>query len=206
MTLLYYNSSSDVASGKVFVSDIISTYRFEAWDKLIADYNDADISVFGVDVALVVRLRAFLKIKNFGSAYPFTSTPEVRYKIGTYVPFPGYEVIITEFGTEVYPYQDTPQFLLYERQSLPEFRAFIPLAVIDALDYSVTMAASSTIDLNANIHDATQDFFSFQGLPTLIGFDINLNDGITADLEVYYTWFTYPFSSSEARTKVQITF
>lgn len=206
MAVLYYDPIPDYGSGKIFIESLVGTYRFECWDKILADIVDADITPFGSSPSISTRVRSFLKITDLGPSYPFTSTPEVRYKIGTYVPFPGYEVIITPEGKQVYPYQDTPQFLIYERQALPEFRAFIPLGGADEIDYSVTMGATPTINLDVNLHDATIDFFSFQGLQTLIGFDINLNDGIVADLEVYYTWFTYPFSSSETRPKINVTF
>jgi len=205
MVLLYYDNDASAGSGKVFFDDISGGVPIVAHQLITNDINAAGLPPSSFYRTRVARFRTFMKVTDFGGAKPFTSTPEVRYKLGTYVPVGGYEIIVTEEGIQTFPYQEEPGYLIYERQALPEYMVHvIPTAPGDD-NYAVTMADSLPVNYNVSLKDPRIDSQSFRSLPQAVGLDINLNDGVTVDLEMYYTFVTIFTSSSETRPKINVT-
>jgi len=205
MVLLYYDEDASAGSGKVFFESIEGGLPIVAHQLITNDINDADLPASSFYRTRVARFRTFLKVLDFGALYPFTSTPEVRYKLGTYVPIEGYEIIVDDSGVQTFGYQGTPGFLIYERQVLPEYQVHvIPTAPGDE-NYLVTMAESSPVNYNVALKEPRVDSQSFRSLPQAVGIDINLSDGVIVNLELYYTFVTIFTSSSETRPKINVT-
>jgi len=205
MVLLYYDDNASAGSGKVFFEDIEGGIPIVAHQLITNDINSAGLPTSTFYRTRVARFRTFMKVVNFGGALPFTSTPEVRYKLGTYVPIGGYEIIVTDTGVETFGYQEEPAYLIYERQALPEYMVHVIPTDPGDDNYLVTMADSSTINLNVSLKDPRIDSQSFRSLPQAVGLDINLTDGVVVDLEMYYTFVTIFTSSSETRPKINVT-
>jgi len=206
MTLTYYATDTSWGTGRIYYEDIEVALPAVIWSAVVGDFFEAEID-FGFDnFCLVCAWKPWIKITDLGLNYPFTSTPEVRYKIGTYYYVNGYDIVIDGEGYNALEYQSKPEFLIYERQALGEAWTAVFPNGDGFLDYAIVEADATILNLNAALHVPRQDFYSFQGLPNAQGININLNDGVKANLVVNYSWLPYYFSNSESRQKIVYSF
>lgn len=205
MGLVYYDDSAGAGSGTVWFNGITGGIPIIAHQLIANDYVDADIDTGTFNVALIARWHLFVKFSGLPALKPFTSTPEVRYKLGTYVPFAGYNLDTSPEGDVLTPYNCEPEFLIYDQQRTPTaFCLLNPLSATD-VDYTIVFGDYPLIYADCALRDPWISQETYQGLPLHIGANLNFTDGVTANIMMFYTFVTSYISGSETRPIVNAT-
>lgn len=204
MGLVFYDADGGAGSGVVFFENIEGGVPIVVHQLVANDYNSEGITTPGFNAALSVRWNFHLKVKDFGGAIPFTSTPEVRYKIGTVVPTLAYDLISDGGGTAWVPFNGEPSYLIYERQMSDNFGTHVIPFNPGFENYQGVFGNFEPINLNCKLRERFIDNDSYRGLRTAHAVDINLNDGIVVDIELVYVFTTMYISNTETRTIIDI--
>lgn len=159
------------------------------------------------DWARVVTCYPFLRIVEGLDKLPFTSFPELRYRLGNYSFMTGRDVIINEDGTvTTFPYFAHPEFLLYERSQLRPFRFTLLKDFLDDVPDEISYDVDGLPALPAQFFYMTSFYFGSNALENGYGLALNLVQDIVADLAIYYTWGTLQLSDSPPAQKVIFPF
>lgn len=143
---------------------------------------------------LYVTVNPLLKITEGLDKVPFGTTPEARYKIGSYSYIKGYEIITNEDGSiQSFPYESEPSFINYERNALKSgyFIATPGLQAFEALQVNLDGGEPG---VEPCIPIVVSPYYSGSfALSYCAGISLNLNDGLIADLVVTYQYSVVPF-------------
>lgn len=204
MALIFYDQNTNSGSGTVYFESIEGGIPIVVHQLVANDFNTADIPPPGYIETLVTRWWLFIKIINFGEAIAFTSTPEVRYKLGTLVPVGGYEIIVDESGRTVYSVSKEPMYLIYERTRTPDFVVQVVPQNPGEENYQAVWGSFSAINLNCAQVELYQNASAYRGLSSTPAIDVNLTDGVIADIQLDYVFEPTFTSLTESRTIVNI--
>lgn len=205
MALVYYDANGSSGTGTILFENIEGGIPISAFQLIANDYNEAGITTPGFITSIVSRWTVYVQCTNLGIAPPFTSTPDTRYKLGTFVPHGGYDIIVSPEGEQINPYYRTPEFLIYPNQRLTDYFVHINPETVGVEDYAVIMAESSTINLNVNLREPWVDQNAYRTLLYATGVDVNLTTGVVANLLFDYSFVTLFTSNSETRPTINIT-
>jgi len=141
--------------------------------------------------ARVMTFYPFLKITSGETGQPFFSTPETRYKFGNYSYVVGNELVVLPDETIIrYSYYSQPEFIIYERMTLPPFRCTCinddPLRIPNDVSQDPDLASAQA----ANIWYLTSFYFGSNALNNGYKIALNLANDVIADLSVSYVYGT----------------
>ena len=168
-----------------FFADIQTNYLARGVFPL-ADYGDG-MEPLREAYVLNVCTYPFLKVKDGLTGYAFNSTPELRYKIGTYSYITGFELITDSDGNLFStPYNDKPEFLVYTHSALDPCRFVMSPEGDSRIIYEVSSAnvsrPSTPVSVTLVNPYYAGTFISRNGM----AISLNLNDNLIADLYLVY--------------------
>lgn len=156
------------------------------------DYRNPSELVPSYGLFFVVN--PLLKVLSGLNDANFYSTPETRYKVGTYSYIKGYEVVeIPDEPPVVYPYCDKPDYLVYERTAMDSGYLVIDptVASSQALKVDVTGGGAGYVPCNpiiVNPYYAGSFVRRYCG-----GISLNLSPSVIADLVISYQYSVVSF-------------
>ena len=197
--MLYYdvNYQNVGVSSTLYVS-LEGEFEINLYEDIRAAFNAAAIfplndyrnpSALETNYAIYVTVNPLLKIQSGLNNVPFGSTPEARYKIGSYAYIKGWEIIPLEDDTfQSIPYESEPTFLNYERSALKAgyfiFDPDVPFQ--EALRVETDSASSGATPVIPRI--ASPYYSGSFALSYCAGISLNLNPGILADVVISYQY------------------
>lgn len=155
------------------------------------------------DWARIVTCYAFLKIASGLDTLPFVSSPETRYRIGNYSMQVGKQVVVLPDDTiRTIPHYAEPIFIIYAETAIKPFR-FIQIKDYDvSVPDEITFADDPNPPTAAEFYYLTSFYFGSNALDNGYGMALNLVEGITAELVVYYTWGSLQLSNAGTVPKI----
>lgn len=155
----------------------------------LTDFRDPTALLTGY--GLFVCLQCFVKVTSSLQDFAFGSTPEARFKIGSFNYIKGYEVVVNPDNTiSTFPYYGETQFLNYEREALPS--AYFVSTPNDSFEsaYPIDVTQTSPAATPAIVRQINPYFFGIFTQTFASGISLNLNNGITADMLFLYSYTT----------------
>jgi hypothetical protein len=173
-----------------FLGLILDDLAGDDFKPLVSSSPNAYATIF----ERLLWISPFLRVTAGSELYPFSGTPEARYRLGSYSFILGYTSEETRPGTFVFtPVPTEPTFINYKVKALTPtwFQYAYPRP--SKLDYDIKFAAVSE-----NLTDiyfkskrqlgAVSKPEPFIDSPLHQGILLNLNPGVVADFAMYYTW------------------
>lgn len=205
MVLIYYDENGFAGSGSVYFQDIAGGIPIITHQLIANDYIGAGVGNINIVKSIVARWTVFLKVNNISVVKAFTSTPEQRWRLGTYVPHGGYIFKQTPEGEVIRPYYRDPEYLIYEEQQMGTYFVNIPIINPGYANYNAIFGPPSPVNFNVNLQEPWIDQNAFRSLTYAVGMDVNLVDDIEVSMQLYYTFVSLFTSTVETRTIAQIT-
>lgn len=201
MPVLNYDSNTQRYEGLIVSNELEGSFVYPFWSFIKDDLISIISTITNVRIGAYNLVTPVLKITSSVESLPFISTPEPRYKFGSYSYGTFQEVSVdSEGGVTTFPFSKEPDYLIYERQQLKQ--CFVPIPYPDPIDqdYEViftspteditSKAFTSRSSNQVNTDSALQGGTMF----------LNLMPGITADLAVFYEGRLLVTPNSEPRT------
>jgi len=204
MTIIYYDADGSAGTGTIYFEDIEGGIPIVAHQLIANDYVVDITPPSGFVTNIVARWWLSIKVKDFGAAKPFTSTPEVRYKLGTLVPVRAYDIVAGESGEEIFAFYGSPEFLIYERTRSQDFVVQVSTDAPGFENYQIIFGNYGPFNKNVALREIYIDTDSFRGLQSTMGLDVNLTDGVVVDIQMDYTFVTQFTSNTDTRQKVTV--
>jgi len=205
MVLIYYDENGFAGSGSVYYQDISGGIPIIAHQLIANDYIAAGVGDSNIVKSIVARWTTFLKVNDLGIIKSFTSTPETRWRLGTYVPHGGYLFKQTPEGEQIVPYYKDPEYLIYTEQQLGTYFVNIPIVNPGYGNYNAIFGPPNPINYNVALQEPWIDQNAFRSLNYAVGMDVNLVDTILVSMQFYYTFVSLFTSTADSRTVAQIT-
>lgn len=197
--MLYYDVNyQNVGVSNLSYSSLSGELELNLYQDLKSAFNGNGIfplddyrnpSALASGYSLYFTVNPLLKIQSGLSSVPFGSTPEARYKIGSYSYIKGYEIVILEDETfQAFPYESEPVFINYERNALkPGYLIVSPgVDYQQAMQIDLTGGSSGTTPCIPRI--ASPYYSGSFALSYCGGISLNLNEGIIADMVISYQY------------------
>jgi len=199
--MLYYDVNyQNVAIGNLVYPSLSGELEINLYEDFRTFFNGNGIfplddyrnpSVVATNYCLYCSVNPILKIQSGLETVPFGSTPEARYKVGSYAYIKGYEVIVNEDETFVaFPYESEPTFINYERNALqPGYFIVDPdVPYQQALNVDLTGGTSGN---TPSIPRIVSPYYSGSfALSYCGGISLNLNENLIADMIISFQYST----------------
>jgi len=201
MTVITYYANINQGVGKLYYPSLSGEVEIQMAEDIYNDLIEAssqlpDPITAPAGSALTSRLVPMIKVTSGLESLGFISTPEARFKIGTYSAIPGYTVSVNSEGLiSTTPVAGVPFYIVYPSQVLQSFvcGSFHPIVdgavnPFNPFDYEIVFGDY------AGIFRSDEYVYDIRGYSTSAnssnqaanGLYVNLTPGIVADLVVYY--------------------
>jgi hypothetical protein len=135
---------------------------------------------------LSVFAHCFLECFDYENL-PFGSTPEERFKLGSYSIVTGYKnTVDSEGNITSKPYRSPPSFINYPLFTMPPVGIVIAPNVSNFQAYEVKRPSEEDAKTPVDLRFAFNSFVADRGTRIGCGLNLNLTPGVTADLLVFY--------------------
>lgn len=187
MALIAYDPVGSQIYGSIFLPTITEPFDINYLENLAADLDDisadlvANYVFFGI-ITPIVRVTGGL------TTAPFGSTPETRYKVGSFSHYPAVQISRFEDDTRIVtPIPYNSEFIVYELQTLQNARLIFNYPIEDIETYEILFDFNTPDTTSTNIFDPRTIDSGYQADRTGIGGLINPNPGYTVDVKLFYS-------------------
>ena len=159
------------------------------------------------DWARVVTCYPFFRVFEGLADKPFVSSPETRYRIGSWSLMVGNDVSVnSENEVVTFPYFSKPEFIVYERNQLRPFRFVLNKEYLASIPDEISYDPPVPPNVPAQFFYLTSFYFGSNALENGYGVALNIAEGYLCDFMYYYTWGTLQLSSDTAIPKIIFPF
>jgi hypothetical protein len=201
MAVTRVNRTGISGLGTLLYSGLIDEQRLNVYDQIYNDIVSVDALVKTGDEGspyyaaqfTTFQFVTYLLVTDGLDIAPFTSAPELKYKVGSWGHSSGKRIVSDGGFYYGVPYDYHPEFIVYPQQVLDAATGLIVLPDVTSLDYEIDMTSEPFYN-PADCEILTNETFG-----AILGSKrradsvaINLNPGITASVKIFYRFYSYP--------------
>jgi len=199
MGLLIWDESEQQGYGNWNLVENNVSLEFKIYELFTSDFAEIAPTIFTSRFQVSGMLFPFVKTSSDYDGLGFGSTPEARYKLGSFRYVNGYIITIVEGGIQTTPICSSSEFIIYPLQALKPSRFTVSYPLPDPTDYEVRFDAFPDGFGTGDVFDGRQIFPGFASSSSAAGFFISPNPSVVFDLSIFYVFDIANMSNTDPR-------